>query len=47
MYAFDAQREYLYDLANQHMINSDYIYEVYSEILLSEALVLDPKNQML
>lgn len=47
MGAFDAEREYLYNLAKEHMVSSDYIYEIYSEILLSESLVLDPNNQMI
>lgn len=46
MYAFDAERAYLYDLAKRHVVNSDVVYEIYSEILLSESLVLDPQNQM-
>ncbi|ANK62373.1 cation:proton antiporter [Loigolactobacillus backii] len=47
MHAFDAERQYLYTLAKRHMVSSDYVYEIYSEILLSESLVLDPKNQMI
>lgn len=47
MHAFDAERNYLYDLAKRHVVNADVIYEVYSEILLSESLVLDPRNQMI
>ncbi len=47
MQAFDAERDYLYDLAKRHVVNSDVVYEIYSEILLSESLVLDPRNQMI
>jgi len=45
MQAFDAERQYLYELALTHQITSKYIYELYSEILLAESLVLDPANQ--
>ncbi|KIS02817.1 cation:proton antiporter [Paucilactobacillus wasatchensis] len=47
MYAFDAERDYLYDLAKRHVVSSEIVYEIYSEILLSESLVLDPRNQMI
>ncbi|MFD1420098.1 cation:proton antiporter [Lactiplantibacillus songbeiensis] len=45
MRAFDAERQYLYELALTHQIASKYIYDLYSEILLAESLVLDPANQ--
>ncbi|MFC6294908.1 cation:proton antiporter [Lactiplantibacillus daoliensis] len=45
MQAFDAERQYLYELALTHQIASKCIYELYSEILLAESLVLDPANQ--
>jgi len=45
MFAFDAERQYLYDLALEHRFDSKYIYQLYSEILLAESLVLDPANQ--
>lgn len=45
--AFNAERQYLSGLVKQNLINSDYIFEIYSEILLSESLVLDPHNQMI
>lgn len=47
MYAFDAEREYLYNLAKQNLVNSSYVYEIYSEILLSESLVLNPADNSL
>ncbi|PIO86150.1 cation:proton antiporter [Pediococcus damnosus] len=47
MQAFDAERAFLYDLAKNHMVNSEYIYDIFSEILLSESLVLDPQNQVI
>ncbi|MSD83917.1 sodium:proton antiporter [Lactobacillus curvatus] len=47
MQAFDAERDYLYGLAKNHLVSSDYVYEIYSEILLAESLVLDPRNQMI
>lgn len=47
MHAFNAERQYLYELAKQHVVSSDYVYEIYSEILLSESLVLDPRNQLI
>lgn len=47
MQAFNVERQYLYDLAKQHLVSSEYVYEIYSEILLSESLVLDPRNQMI
>ncbi|MCV3327190.1 sodium:proton antiporter, partial [Pediococcus ethanolidurans] len=47
MQAFDAERKFLYDLAKNHMVNSEYIYDLFSEILLSESLVLDPQNQVI
>lgn len=45
MQAFDAERQYLYELALRHQIPAKDIYELYSEILLAESLVLDPANQ--
>jgi len=45
MYAFDAERQYLYDLALEHRFDTKTIYKLYSEILLAESLVLDPANQ--
>ncbi|KRM23651.1 cation:proton antiporter [Latilactobacillus graminis] len=47
MQAFDTERNYLYNLAKNHVVSSDYVYELYSEILLAESLVLDPRNQMI
>ncbi|WP_395387048.1 cation:proton antiporter [Pediococcus parvulus] len=47
MQAFDEERNFLYDLAKNHMVNSEYIYDLFSEILLSESLVLDPQNQVI
>ncbi|WP_409021943.1 cation:proton antiporter [Dellaglioa sp. P0083] len=47
MYAFDAERNYLSDLVKHNSASSDYVYEIYSDILLAESLVLDPRNQML
>jgi len=47
MHAFDAERDYLHSLALKHEVPSDEIYDLYSEVLLSESLVLDPKNQLL
>ncbi|GHC08828.1 hypothetical protein [Pediococcus parvulus] len=44
MQAFDEERNFLYDLAKNHMVNSEYIYDLFSEILLSESLVLDPQS---
>ncbi len=45
MYAFDAERQYLYDLALEHRFDTKTIYKLYSGILLAESLVLDPANQ--
>lgn len=45
MQAFNAERQYLYDLALTHRFESKVIYDLYSEILLAESLVLDPANQ--
>lgn len=47
MQAFNAERDYLYDLARRHVANSTVIYDLYSEILLAESLVLDPRNQLI
>ncbi|HAT54804.1 MAG TPA: sodium:proton antiporter [Lactobacillus sp.] len=47
MQAFDAEREYLHSLALKHVVASDEIYDLYSEILLSESLVLDPENRLI
>ena len=47
MQAFDEERNFLYGLAKNHMVNSEYIYDLFSEILLSESLVLDPQNQVI
>ncbi|WP_225427028.1 cation:proton antiporter [Companilactobacillus kedongensis] len=44
MGAFNTEIEYLYETALKHVIESKYIYDLYSEILLSESLVLDPEN---
>lgn len=46
MHAFKAQQNYLYQLAKDNSVKSEYVYELFSEILLSQSLVLDPKNQM-
>ena len=46
MQAFDEERNFLYDLAKNHMVNSEYIYDLFSEILLSESLVLDHKIRL-
>ncbi|MFC6202154.1 cation:proton antiporter [Lactiplantibacillus nangangensis] len=45
MQAFDAERQYLYNLALEHRFEPKVIYDLYSEILLAESLVLDPANQ--
>jgi len=45
MQAFDAERQYLHELALSHQIEAKYSYALYSEILLAESLVLDPANQ--
>jgi monovalent cation/hydrogen antiporter len=47
MTAFAAERAYLYDLAKRHVANSDDVYDLYSELLLAESLVLDPQSQVL
>lgn len=47
MQAFDKERSYLYHVAKQHLVKSEYVYEVYNEILLAESLVLDPESQMI
>lgn len=44
MGAFNKETQYLYETALKHIIESKYIYDLYSEVLLSESLVLDPKN---
>jgi len=47
MHALDAERGYLFQLEKNHLASSDDIDEIYSELLLAESLVLDPRNQML
>lgn len=47
MRAFSVERQYLYDIAKRHVVASEYVYEVYNEILLAESLVLDPDNQLI
>ncbi|MCP8854837.1 hypothetical protein K9848_01140 [Latilactobacillus sakei] len=47
MHALDAERDYLFQLEKNHLASSDDIDEIYSELLLAESLVLDPRNQML
>ncbi|MFC6260049.1 cation:proton antiporter [Levilactobacillus fujinensis] len=47
MAAFTAERTYLYDLARRHVVSSTVVYDLYSEILLAESLVLDPQNQLI
>ncbi len=44
MGAFNHETQYLYEMALKHVIDSKYIYDLYSEVLLSESLVLDPEN---
>lgn len=47
MYAFDAERDYLYQQAkNQQYLSKD-VYSVMNEVLLAETLVLDPKSQFI
>lgn len=47
MNAFDEEREYLHSLALKHQVPSNEIYDLYSEVLLSESLVLDPNNRLI
>lgn len=47
MHALDAERDYLFQLEKNHLASPDDIDEIYSELLLAESLVLDPRNQML
>lgn len=47
MQAFSHERDYLYHMAKNHIVDSNYVYEVYTEVLLSESLVLDPDGQMI
>lgn len=46
MYAFEAQRCYLYDLSKNNEVKSEYVYEVYNDVLLAQSIVMDPQNQM-
>lgn len=46
MGAFNHETKYLYETALKHVIESKYIYDLYSEVLLSESLVLDPDNNL-
>ncbi|WP_125764165.1 hypothetical protein [Companilactobacillus hulinensis] len=46
MGAFNHETQYLYETALKHIIESKYIYDLYSEVLLSESLVLDPENTL-
>lgn len=47
MAAFNEERRYLHSLALTHQVPSDEIYDLYSEVLLAESLVLDPKNRLI
>ncbi|MCC3163839.1 MULTISPECIES: sodium:proton antiporter [Lactiplantibacillus] len=47
MHAFNEERRYLHSLALTHQIPSDEIYDLYSEVLLAESLVLDPKSRLI
>lgn len=47
MHAFNEERRYLHSLALTHQIPSDEIYDLYSEILLAESLVLGPKSRLI
>ncbi|MCZ9311094.1 cation:proton antiporter [Weissella koreensis] len=44
--AFTAERNYLYQLANQIPEQTDLIHEIYSEILYAEILMLDSQNRL-
>ncbi|WP_125565389.1 cation:proton antiporter [Companilactobacillus insicii] len=46
MEAFTCETQYLYEIALKHVIDSKYIYDLNSEVLLSESLVLDPENNL-
>lgn len=46
MYALDEQRRYLYLLAKNKEVKSEYVYEVYNDVLLAQSLVIDPQNQL-
>ncbi|WP_318766126.1 cation:proton antiporter [Lactiplantibacillus carotarum] len=47
MHAFNEERRYLHTLALTHQVPSDEIYDLYSEVLLAESLVLDPKTRLI
>lgn len=46
MLAFNKEREYLYLLEKNQMAETKLVYQLYSEVLLSESLVLDPVNRV-
>ncbi|MGV0168766.1 cation:proton antiporter [Furfurilactobacillus sp. WILCCON 0119] len=47
MTAFTAEQNHLHDLARRGLVDSDIVYDLFSEVLLAESLVLDPHNQLI
>lgn len=47
MYAFTAERDFLYRMAKDQVYRSEDVYVVTNEVLLAESLVLDPSSQFL
>jgi len=46
MQAFASEREFLSEQARQHVVDRNLIHDIYTEVLMSEALVVDPYSRM-
>lgn len=46
MQAFASEREFLVEQARQHVVDLSLIHDIYTEVLMSEALVVDPYSRM-
>ena len=46
MQAFASERAFLADQARQHVVEVSLLHDIYTEVLMAEALVVDPASQM-
>lgn len=45
LHAFSVEQQYLCDIADTGVIDSKHLDDIFSELLLAESLILDPRNQ--
>ncbi|GEO59056.1 cation:proton antiporter [Companilactobacillus bobalius] len=45
LHAFNVEQKYLCDVSEQKLLNQDDVDDIFSELLLAESLILDPRNQ--